>query len=35
MVKTAETILKNGRSYEVDEFCIPIKNVLELIPGGK
>jgi phosphoenolpyruvate phosphomutase len=35
MVKTAETILKNGRSYEVDEFCMPIKNVLELIPGGK
>lgn len=35
MVKTAETILKNGRSKEADQFCMPIKQVLELIPGGK
>lgn len=35
MVKTAETILKNGRSKEADEYCMPIKQVLNLIPGGK
>lgn len=35
MVKTAETILKNGRSKEADQYCMPIKQVLELIPGGK
>ena len=32
MVKTAETILKNKRSIEVDKLCIPIKTILELIP---
>lgn len=35
MVKTAETILKHGRSKEADQYCMPIKQVLELIPGGK
>ena len=35
MVKTAETILENERSYETDEICMPIKEILELIPGGK
>lgn len=35
MKKTAETILKTGRSYEVDELCMPIKEILTLIPGGK
>ncbi len=35
MMKTAETILKNGRSKEVDEYCMPIKEILTLIPGGK
>jgi phosphoenolpyruvate phosphomutase len=35
MVKTAETILKNGRSLEADEYCLPIKDILNLIPGGK
>jgi phosphoenolpyruvate phosphomutase len=35
MVKTAETILQNERSYEVNKNCMPIKNILELIPGGK
>ena len=35
MVKTAETILKNGRSKEADEYCMPIKEILNLIPGGK
>lgn len=32
MVETAETILKNGRSLEVDEKIMPIKEVLRLIP---
>lgn len=35
MVKTAETILKNGRSKEADQYCMPIKQILNLIPGGK
>ena len=35
MVKTAETILNNGRALEAEEHCMPIKDVLELIPGGK
>ena len=35
MVKTAETILKHGRSKEAEEFCMPIKDILNLIPGGK
>lgn len=36
MVKTAESILTNGRSQEAsEEYCMPIKQVLELIPGGK
>ena len=35
MVKAAETILENGRSKEADEFCLPINDVLTLIPGGK
>lgn len=35
MVKTAECILKNERAKEADEYCMPIKNILTLIPGGK
>jgi phosphoenolpyruvate phosphomutase / 2-hydroxyethylphosphonate cytidylyltransferase len=35
MQKTAESILKNRRSLEADEFCMPIDQVLNLIPGGK
>lgn len=35
MIKTAEVILKNGRSKEADEYCMPIKKILNLIPGGK
>ncbi|MCK5221240.1 MAG: phosphoenolpyruvate mutase [Candidatus Aminicenantes bacterium] len=35
MVKTAETILKNSRAQESDEFCISIKDILTLIPGSK
>ncbi|MCP4447830.1 MAG: phosphoenolpyruvate mutase [Myxococcales bacterium] len=35
MVKTAESILANQRSLEANELCMPIKEILELIPGGK
>ena len=34
-VKTAETILKHGRSYETDSLCMSVKDILELIPNGK
>ncbi|MDA3850445.1 MAG: phosphoenolpyruvate mutase [Spirochaetaceae bacterium] len=34
MQKTAETILKHHRSLEVNDFCMPIKEILHLIPGG-
>lgn len=33
MQKTAESILFNGRSREADEFCLPIKHILTLIPS--
>jgi phosphoenolpyruvate phosphomutase len=32
MQKTAELILENGRSLEADEGCMPIKQILTLIP---
>lgn len=35
MMKTAETILKNHRSKEADKYCLSIKEILTLIPGGK
>lgn len=35
MKKTAETILENERSLEVNDLCMPIKEILELIPGTK
>jgi phosphoenolpyruvate phosphomutase len=35
MVKTAETILENGRALECDDMCMPIKEILTLIPGAK
>lgn len=31
MVRTAETILENGRSYEANDLCLPVKEVLNLI----
>lgn len=31
MLKTAETILKNGRAKEADELCTSIKEIVELI----
>ena len=35
MLETANSILKNQRSFESDERMMPIKEILELIPGGK
>lgn len=35
MLNTAESILSHGRSAEVDSSMMPIKQILELIPGGK
>lgn len=35
MLRTAKLILENGRSFECDEYMMPIKQILELIPGGK
>ncbi len=35
MYKCAETILKAERSLEVNDLCMPIKQILELIPGTK
>ena len=34
MVNTTKSILKNKRSYEANDNCLPIKQVLELIPNG-
>lgn len=35
MVSTAESILKNERSYEADLNLMPIKEIITLIPGGE
>ncbi|RJQ24797.1 phosphoenolpyruvate mutase [Candidatus Parcubacteria bacterium] len=35
MVKTAKMILENQRALETDELLMPIKEILELIPGVK
>ena len=35
MMNVAKTILENERSLEADKFCMPIKEILELIPSGK
>lgn len=35
MVNCAKSILSNGRSYEANDICMPIKEILELIPGTK
>jgi len=32
MVKTAETILRSGRASEVREYCLPVKEIINLIP---
>jgi len=34
MVETAESILKHGRSYEANDLCLSIKEILTLIPEG-
>lgn len=35
MLNTAKSILTHERSYEANEFCMPVKEILELIPGTK
>jgi len=37
MLSTAKSILSNGRSYEAEaeEMCMPIKDILDLIPGTR
>ena len=35
MMKVAKTILENERAQEVRDLCMPIKEILELIPGTK
>ncbi len=35
MMNVAKTILKNKRSLEAEPDCMPIKEILELIPGTK
>ena len=35
MVNTAKSILTHGRSYEANNLCMPVKEILELIPGTK
>lgn len=35
MMDVAKSILSNGRSKEADNKCMPIKEILELIPGTK
>ena len=33
MCEVASSILKHGRSYESNDQCMPIKEILNLIPG--
>jgi phosphoenolpyruvate phosphomutase len=35
MMGAARTILEHERALEADSLCMPIKQILELIPGGK
>lgn len=35
MVKTAQSILQHRRCLEAETYCMSIKDILELIPGGK
>ena len=35
MIEVARAILENGRAQEVRDYCMPIKEILELIPGTK
>jgi len=34
MVETAKCILENERAYESEKSCMPIKDIINLIPGG-
>lgn len=35
MIRTAESILEHQRACECEPMCMPIKEILTLIPGGK
>ena len=35
MLNTAKSILLHARSYEANDLCMPVKDILELIPGTK
>lgn len=35
MLETAKSILQHGRSSDASDLCMPIKEILELIPGTK
>lgn len=35
MLNTAKSILAHGRSYEANDMCMSVKEILELIPGTK
>jgi len=35
MMKTAETILENERALEAEKMCMPVSEILTLIPGSK
>ncbi len=35
MVRTAESILRHGRAAECEKDCLPIREILRLIPGGE
>ncbi|MGV2384907.1 MAG UNVERIFIED_CONTAM: phosphoenolpyruvate mutase, partial [Thermobifida fusca] len=35
MVQVAQSILEHGRALEAEEHCLPIKDVLSLIPGNR
>ena len=34
MVNAAETILRHNRAYEAEPFCLPIADILTLLPGS-
>jgi phosphoenolpyruvate phosphomutase len=34
MLETAQTILQYGRAFEAEKFCLPVKELLALIPDG-
>jgi len=35
MQNTANSILENERAYEASEYCLPIKDIIRLIPGSE